>query len=254
MSKNKDTIIVIGGILAWLFFGRRSAAAGQYKLTINRNAQGGITEPRVGDHFYAPMTRLAITAVPSPGWRFVRWSGEVDDPESPDTTILMRSNKVITVNFDQGVGNGGGGRVSPFFRRGDVLYLPGQETVYYAVLQVRGDDNTYLLGTIPIGPQTSMPFAEVDASYLQLVGTSPQESFVDLDEEHVDVPRGAHWGIDPYGTAFSIVTPPYRVVRETDSAGTVSDVTYDRSNTFVAYWAHWTRRFEWVVENPVVGE
>jgi uncharacterized repeat protein (TIGR02543 family) len=47
---------------------------------------------------YAPGTPVVLTAVPSPGYHFVGWSGSLTGTENPDT-LLMDGNKSITATF-----------------------------------------------------------------------------------------------------------------------------------------------------------
>jgi hypothetical protein len=69
-----------------------------YALTIIANA-GGSTSPPVGTHEYVIGTVVQISAIPDSGWEFDSWSGNVADPESSVTTVIMDSDKAITANW-----------------------------------------------------------------------------------------------------------------------------------------------------------
>ena len=71
-----------------------------HTLTLTANGNGLIT-PTIGAYSHAEGTEVSITATPDSGWRFASWSGEVADPESATTTIIMDSDKSITANFSQ---------------------------------------------------------------------------------------------------------------------------------------------------------
>jgi hypothetical protein len=44
-------------------------------------------------------TVVEVTATPESGWRFERWSGDVADPESTTTKVMIDSEKAVTANF-----------------------------------------------------------------------------------------------------------------------------------------------------------
>ncbi|MCJ7811748.1 hypothetical protein MUP95_00300, partial [bacterium] len=72
----------------------------QYILTMAVNESGwGTTTPTVGDHLYDKDEVVAITAAPTAGYQFVNWTGDVEDPNSANTTVTMNGNKTITANF-----------------------------------------------------------------------------------------------------------------------------------------------------------
>jgi uncharacterized repeat protein (TIGR02543 family) len=70
-----------------------------YKLTISVNG-GGTTSPSAGVHTYQYGTTITVTASPSTGWRFVNWTGDVANPDSWSTSIVMNGDNSITANFE----------------------------------------------------------------------------------------------------------------------------------------------------------
>ncbi|MBA7562980.1 hypothetical protein ES708_04633 [subsurface metagenome] len=72
----------------------------QYTLTMAVNpVEGGNTNPAVGVSTYSEGTIVPIEATPAEGYRFVNWTGDVADANSPTTTVTMNSNKPVTANF-----------------------------------------------------------------------------------------------------------------------------------------------------------
>lgn len=71
-----------------------------FTLTMAVNdAEGGTTDPAVGDHDYAEGTVVDITATPPTDWVFDSWTGDVVNPNSSSTTVTMGSDKTVTANF-----------------------------------------------------------------------------------------------------------------------------------------------------------
>jgi len=75
---------------------------GTYALTVNVNPAGSGTVTKVPDQeTYAADTPVALTATPSPGYHFLKWSGDVPSGHEQDNplTITMDSDKTINANF-----------------------------------------------------------------------------------------------------------------------------------------------------------
>ncbi|NQT80496.1 MAG: S8 family serine peptidase [Candidatus Aminicenantes bacterium] len=81
----------------------------QYTLTIAAGT-GGTTDPIPGSCPYDYGTQVPVTAVPSTGYQFSGWSGDVSGTTNP-ITITMDSGKSITASFST-IDDGGGGEVS----------------------------------------------------------------------------------------------------------------------------------------------
>jgi len=105
---------------------------GQYTLTVDTVGSGSVTKSP-DQATYASGTVVTLTAVPSAGWSFSAWSGDVSGSVNP-TTITMNSNKAVTATFTQlqytltvSVSPVGGGSVSRNntgpYHYGDVVQL-----------------------------------------------------------------------------------------------------------------------------------
>ena len=75
-----------------------------YKLTIAVIGSGTTTPS--GVHSYPNGTNVTITATPATYWNFVNWTttgniSEIDDPDSPSTTVTVDANKTVIANFAQ---------------------------------------------------------------------------------------------------------------------------------------------------------
>ena len=71
-----------------------------HTLSIRVNGSGS-TIPVVGNHSYEEGTAVSITANPDNGWQFDSWVGDVANPDSPDTVVVMDSAKTIAANFSK---------------------------------------------------------------------------------------------------------------------------------------------------------
>ena len=70
-----------------------------YKLTVLKVGQG-TTEPPEGEHYYPANEQVDLSATPDPGWKFVRWEGDVSST-NPNTHIVMDSDKRVTAVFEK---------------------------------------------------------------------------------------------------------------------------------------------------------
>jgi uncharacterized repeat protein (TIGR02543 family) len=74
--------------------------ASQFTLSMLVNPQGGgITAPAEGSHDYDENEVVNIATVPSPGFVFKNWIGDVGDPNSPTTSVTMTGDKTIIANY-----------------------------------------------------------------------------------------------------------------------------------------------------------
>ena len=69
-----------------------------YSLSIQPSGRGATT-PAAGQHEYAKGVVVSLTANPDRGWRFNSWAGDVADPGSSTSTLIMNSDKTVTANF-----------------------------------------------------------------------------------------------------------------------------------------------------------
>jgi hypothetical protein len=76
---------------------------GWYNLTISRTEGGSVTVPGEGEFVYPAGTVVDLLAVADEHYRFVGWTGDIEqiaDPASPNSTISMWSDYPITANFE----------------------------------------------------------------------------------------------------------------------------------------------------------
>ena len=75
-----------------------------YDLTISSTGGGSVTTPGEGVFTYDAGTVVGLVAIPTSGYRFVNWTGNVStvaNVNSASTTITMNGNYSITANFEQ---------------------------------------------------------------------------------------------------------------------------------------------------------
>ncbi|GEM_PF-2333964 len=76
------------------------AVANYYSLSISHDPfEGGATIPAAGDYSYASGTVVDLVAEPASGYIFDHWDGDVADPGTATTTILMDADKAVIANF-----------------------------------------------------------------------------------------------------------------------------------------------------------
>ncbi|MBI5217117.1 MAG: T9SS type A sorting domain-containing protein [Ignavibacteriae bacterium] len=73
-----------------------SFAINTYTLTINATNGSVSKNPNLGTYTHG--SSVILTAIPSEGYNFANWSGDVSGSENPDT-ILMNGNKTVTATF-----------------------------------------------------------------------------------------------------------------------------------------------------------
>ena len=76
----------------------------QYNLTISSTNGGSVTEPGEDIFTYDEGTTVNLIAKTEEGYRFVRWTGDVNtigDVEAASTTITMEGDYTIAANFEE---------------------------------------------------------------------------------------------------------------------------------------------------------
>jgi len=74
----------------------------QYELTISSTEGGSVTEPGEGPFTYDDGEEVDLIAEPAEGYRFHKWTGDVDqidDANAAETTVTMNGHYVITATF-----------------------------------------------------------------------------------------------------------------------------------------------------------
>jgi len=96
-AKNPQTTVTMDGDKVVKAYFRQE----YYNLNLSvAPSNGGNTEPAVGTHQYKSWTNVSIHAIPNSGYRFLNWSGDVENPDSSSTNVLMLSDKNIVANFE----------------------------------------------------------------------------------------------------------------------------------------------------------
>ncbi|MDG5814867.1 hypothetical protein QA601_07255 [Chitinispirillales bacterium ANBcel5] len=115
-----------------------------YTLSITSEGDG-IAEPDSGEFMEGEIVR--ITAVPNPGWRFERWSGDIESTENP-VMVQMNSDITATAHFIQTpvyeviITAEEGGTVTPdtaLVNEGDSLLITATPLPGYAFERWSGD-------------------------------------------------------------------------------------------------------------------
>ncbi|MFA5423848.1 MAG: PEP-CTERM sorting domain-containing protein [Phycisphaerae bacterium] len=78
-----------------------SPAAKMALLLKQSPVDGGSVEPGTGVHRIDGNSQVTLRAVPQPGYRFVTWLGDVDEPTSQVTGAYMDSPKIIVAVFER---------------------------------------------------------------------------------------------------------------------------------------------------------
>ena len=74
------------------------AVVEQYQLFMDQEGRG-TTNPSAGVHEYEEYELVELEANPAAGWQFERWDGEVTDPYSSETTLLMEEDREVRAVF-----------------------------------------------------------------------------------------------------------------------------------------------------------
>ncbi|MDH4269588.1 MAG: S8 family serine peptidase, partial [Dehalococcoidia bacterium] len=75
-----------------------------YNLTISSTAGGSVTSPGEGTFTRDAGTVVSLVATPATGYRFVNWTGDVDEitnVHSATTTITIKGDSTIAANFEE---------------------------------------------------------------------------------------------------------------------------------------------------------
>jgi len=82
--------------LAGLSFGQ----GGQMSILLEKTpAEGGTLRPQAGVHSFGFDMEVGLTAVPSPGYRFAYWLGNVSNAASSTTTVHVNGPGIIVAVF-----------------------------------------------------------------------------------------------------------------------------------------------------------
>ena len=85
----------------WTFGGGDYTFEKKYQLTINKIPfEGGTIDPEPGTYIYGENEEVTLSALPEIGYIFHHWTGDVADPNSDHTIVIMDADKTITANFE----------------------------------------------------------------------------------------------------------------------------------------------------------
>jgi hypothetical protein len=93
-SSPSTTVIIDGDKTVTARFRQKAI----FTLTMHVTGSGS-TLPAAGTHNYIPGAVINLLAMPSDGWEFGGWIGDVADPSSPSTTVIMDSDKTVMATF-----------------------------------------------------------------------------------------------------------------------------------------------------------
>ena len=97
----RSLALVLVLVIAGLHMTAYSQAAGTTLLLQQTPVQGGMITPGLGVHNLQTGTEITLTAVPKPGYQFVYWIGDVDEPAANSTTVYLDSPKIIIAVFER---------------------------------------------------------------------------------------------------------------------------------------------------------
>jgi len=127
----------------------------KYDLTITSTAGGSVSTPGEGTFTYDEASVVDLVAKPASGYRFVNWTGEMDDiadVEDATTTIMINGGYSITANFaavyELAISSTEGGSVtapgegSSAYNQGTVVNLVAEAEEGYRFENWTGDVDT----------------------------------------------------------------------------------------------------------------
>jgi len=105
--KSKLTLVALVALVLCTGFGFKlqascTAPATEWRLTIRSTEGGSVGIPGEGVFWYDAGQAVVLSARPSPGYRFVNWTGDVNaisDVYHATTMIHMTLDYTITANF-----------------------------------------------------------------------------------------------------------------------------------------------------------
>jgi len=106
MRTNRITHIGWRGVILFIVVGlvlpSACCLAEETALLLRQSpAQGGKISPGPGIHHLEQHTKVALTAVPAPGYQFVCWLGDVGEPTANSTVAYLDAPKIIIAVFER---------------------------------------------------------------------------------------------------------------------------------------------------------
>jgi len=95
-------LIFVGVVIAFSLAGPAYCQdSGPVLLLQQTPSEGGTITPDAGAHHYELHSMVVVTAVAKPGYQFVYWLGDVDDPMSSSTVVRLDSPKIVIAIFER---------------------------------------------------------------------------------------------------------------------------------------------------------
>jgi hypothetical protein len=131
--KHKSIAVALITVLLFMVLGNGIACttpATEYVLDISSTEGGSVTEPGEGKFPYCQEQgeKVNLVATPNAGYRFVKWTGDVDtiaDVDSAATTITVNGDYSITANFAKPY------QITISSTEGGLVTTPGEGTFTY---------------------------------------------------------------------------------------------------------------------------
>jgi len=101
-TENPVSFLITADMLITAVFSEVIVPPEEFALTISA-LEGGITDPAPGPYTYLEGTLVTVTAIPSSGWKFDHWEGDVTG-SNPEITVDMLQNLSIVAVFSEKAG------------------------------------------------------------------------------------------------------------------------------------------------------
>ena len=140
MCRKSVYSLLVFSMMALLVSAAAAGSSDGYALLIQASPpEAGMVTPGVGIHKIQIGQSVALSAIPSPGYRFLYWLGDVSSTSGAETTIAVDSPKLVVAvftrdEFDKNLPDAGirDGQHSPGGRRGiNPLQSPGSVSPAY---------------------------------------------------------------------------------------------------------------------------
>lgn len=91
-------ILLLSLVLSGCLGGNGGEKVTYFELQVGVSGSGSVS-PLTGKQKYAEGTVVTLAATPTPDWEFRYWIGEVSDPYSPETELVVDGEKSVTAVF-----------------------------------------------------------------------------------------------------------------------------------------------------------
>jgi len=241
--KHKSIAVALITVLLCMVVGNSIACTTpvtEYQLSISSTEGGDVTEPGEGRFSYCPQQgeRVNLVATPDPGYRFVKWTGDVDtiaDVDDATTTITVDDDYSIRANFAKPYSlttssTEGGSVTTPgegkyTYDAGKVVNLVASPDAGYQFVDWTGDVGTIANVNAATTTITMNNDYSVTANFVKLV-KQYDLTVTSTGGGNVTIPGEGSYPYDE-GTVVNLVAKAdtgYRFVNWTGDVDTVADV------------------------------